>query len=186
MDEEPSGSARQFFRAKLTMVETLRSIEQGDLELIRGWRNHPDIRKLMFSSREVTPEEHLVWFQKASQDRSRSLLVYVENDTPLGFMQFSPTKEGSTIFEWGFYAAHEAPKGTGSKMAKLSLDFAFNQLNATKVFGEVLEHNTGSIRFHKKMGFLQEGCLRKHHFDGKEYFSVICFGLMKEEWINEQ
>jgi UDP-4-amino-4,6-dideoxy-N-acetyl-beta-L-altrosamine N-acetyltransferase len=162
------------------MGECLREMAVEDLEMVRAWRNHPDIKKFMFAQKEVLPEEHLAWFERARKSEVKNMLIYMENASPFGFIQFTAIRNQNTIVDWGFYVAPNANKGTGTKMTKLGLDYAFNQLKAHKVFAEVLEYNVPSIRLHQKLGFSQEGVLRDHYFDGKKYHAVLCFGLVNK------
>ncbi len=157
----------------------LREMAVEDLEMVREWRNHPNVKKFMFSQKDVLPEEHLSWFQCAKLNRVKTLLIYMEDALPSGFVQFSAIRNQNTIVDWGFYIAPYANKGTGTKMTTLALDIAFNQLNAHKVFAEILEYNIPSIRLHQKIGFSQEGVLKDHYFDGENYHDVHCFGLVK-------
>lgn len=158
----------------------LREMTVEDLEMVRAWRNHPDIKKFMFTQNEVLPEEHLAWFERANKDGSKNLLIYMENALSLGFVQFSAIRNQKTIVDWGFYTAPNANKGTGTKMTTLGLDYAFNQLNAHKVFAEILKYNAPSIKLHQKLGFSQEGALHDHYFDGENYHAVLCFGLINK------
>lgn len=156
----------------------LREMAVEDLEMVREWRNHPDIKKFMFNQNDVLPEEHLSWFQHAKLNRFKTLLIYMEEALPLGFVQFTPIRNQESIVEWGFYIAPYANKGTGTKMAILAMDVAFKRLNVHKIFAEILEYNTPSIRLHQKIGFSQEGLLRDHYFDGENYHDVHFFGLL--------
>ncbi|RXZ65078.1 UDP-4-amino-4,6-dideoxy-N-acetyl-beta-L-altrosamine N-acetyltransferase [Pelagerythrobacter rhizovicinus] len=152
-----------------------------DLETIRAWRNHPNVRSSMFSTNEITREEHQAWFDRASADAARRLLLLERDDRAIGFVQFQVLGEGG-IVEWGFYVAPRAQKGTGSLLSHHALRFAFQHAGFHKVCGRVLAFNEPSIAFHLKFGFLREGILREHHFDGSRYHDVFCFGLLKSAW----
>lgn len=165
------------------MNDHIRLMKIEDLEMVRSWRNHPNIKRYMFSTKDISATEHENWFNQVNKEKNRTLLIYTKNNKPLGFVQFAPIKTIDTVLDWGFYAAPDASKGTGTTMSTLALDYAFNQLKAHKIFGEVLEHNIGSINFHLKMGFIQEGVLRDHHYNENVYSSIYCFGLMHHEWI---
>jgi UDP-4-amino-4,6-dideoxy-N-acetyl-beta-L-altrosamine N-acetyltransferase len=160
------------------MTGFLREVTVEDLEMVRAWRNHPDIKKFMFTQKEVLPDEHAAWFERVKNDKSKKILIYMENTLPLGFIQFATIRNQDTIIDWGFYLSPNANKGTGTKMTKLGLGYAFNQLKAHKIFAEILEYNVPSIRLHQKLGFSQEGVLRDHYFDGQDYHAVLCFGLL--------
>lgn len=157
-------------------------MKQADLSKVLGWRNDPRIRGVMFDRLLITPKEHEAWFQRSAADPKRHLLIYEVEEQPMGFMNLTVTDEKGRIAEWGFYAAPNAPAGTGLGLGKSSLEYAFRALSLHKVCGEVLGFNTKSIRFHQRLGFSQEGLLREHHFDGERYHDVLCFGLLENEW----
>lgn len=159
-------------------VERLRALTADDLETIRAWRNHPDTRGSMFSSNEIARVEHQAWFERCSADPSRQLLLLEQGNYATGFVQFQTFGDGG-IVEWGFYVAPGGKKGTGSVLARHALRFAFHDAGFHKVCGRVLAFNEPSIALHLKFGFRREGLLLEHHFDGKRYHDVCCYGLLR-------
>ncbi|WP_404418459.1 UDP-4-amino-4,6-dideoxy-N-acetyl-beta-L-altrosamine N-acetyltransferase [Marinospirillum sp.] len=162
---------------------SIRTVVHDDLPLLLAWRNHPDVRRFMYSQHEISQEEHEAWFEKVSQDPNRHLLLYLEHQTPLGFCQFTTYQSRA---EWGFYLSPDAPPGTGKSLGKAALDFAFLQHQWHKVSGEALSYNQPSIRFHTKLGFTEEGCLREHAKIGESFYDVFCFGLLRSEWDSKR
>jgi len=153
----------------------------ADLERVLAWRNHPNVRRYMYTQHEITLAEHQRWFERSLPDPKKHLLVFEANHQPLGFVNFNAAaNEG--IADWGFYAAPDAPKGSGRQLGRAALSHAFNELKLHKVNGQALAYNERSIQFHQTLGFQQEGILRDQHFDGERYHDVICFGLLCHEW----
>lgn len=159
----------------------IRPMEAGDLECVRAWRNHPQVRGCMLTQHAITADEHRAWFDRTSKDPRRRLLVVEAGGQPVGFVQFSDVERDRTA-QWGFYAAPEAPKGTGRTLGRLALDHAFGALGLHKVCGQALDTNEASINFHRMLGFRQEGILREQHCIGTTYHDLICFGLLRSEW----
>ena len=135
----------------------------------------------MYTQHEITLDEHQLWFDRALQNPRKHLLIFELGKQPLGFINFSELAIGG-IADWGFYAAPDAPKGSGRRLGRAALDHAFTQLKLHKVCGQALAYNESSIHFHQSLGFQQEGSLRDQHFDGKCYQDVVCFGLLSHEW----
>lgn len=163
------------------MSVAVRPMQAQDLPLVLAWRNHPEIRRHMLTQHEITLAEHTQWFERASRDPARRLLVIETAEGPLGYVQFSGVAAGSAC-DWGFYAAPGAPPGAGSRLGKAALDFAFGPLAVHKVCGQALAGNAPSIRLHRKLGFREEGILRQQHRMGNSYQDLVCFGLLREEW----
>jgi UDP-4-amino-4,6-dideoxy-N-acetyl-beta-L-altrosamine N-acetyltransferase len=163
----------------------VRPMAHADVERVLAWRNHPDVRRYMYTQHEITLDEHQRWFARAQQDPRKHLLIFEVDMQSLGFVSFSELACRG-IAEWGFYAAPDAPKGIGRQLGQAALDHAFIQLNLHKVCGQVLGHNERSIRFHQTLGFQQEGILRDQHNDGRRFYDVFCFGLLSPEWQRKQ
>lgn len=156
----------------------LRPLVEADLQIVREWRNHPDVRRFMYTQHEIGAEEHCAWFSRAQQDSNRHLLLYLQHDVPLGFVNITIVDAVARRAEWGFYLAPDAPRGTGYRLGRAVLTYAFETIGLHKLCGEALAYNTRSIRFHEKLGFTHEARLRDHHFDGQSYHDVIGFGLL--------
>jgi len=159
----------------------LRSMTAADLETVLAWRNHPEVRRYMYTQHEISLDEHTHWFEKASKNPERHLLLFESASTPHGFISIDQIAPGG-IADWGFYAAPDAPKGTGRHLGQAAMRYAFTEAGLHKLCGQALAYNERSIRFHQSLGFQQEGLLRQQHFDGQRYHDVVCFGLLATEW----
>lgn len=152
----------------------------ADLDMVLAWRNHPEVRRFMFSSGEIGHDTHRAWFGRASVDPDRTLLIFERKDGPAGFVSFERFGEGG-IADWGFYLAPDAPRGTGRVLGHHALAYAFEDARYHKVCGRVIAFNKRSAAFHLKLGFQREGVLRDQYFDGSHYHDVICFGMLAAE-----
>jgi UDP-4-amino-4,6-dideoxy-N-acetyl-beta-L-altrosamine N-acetyltransferase len=164
---------------------TIRPMTSADLQTVLAWRNHPDIRRWMFTQHEIELDEHRQWFERASRDKKRRLLIVEELGSPFGYVQFSNVASDA-VSDWGFYAAPEAMAGSGSKLGTAALAFAFQNLRLHKVCGQALDVNDASIGFHRKLGFREEGVLRQQHRVDDRHVDVLCFGLLQREWSGIQ
>ena len=160
---------------------TLRNMQQDDLELVRSWRNHPDVRCHMLTQHEISAEEHAQWFSRVQQDPQRHVVLVHENQQPLGLAHFTPVNPHGVV-DWGFYLVPQAAKGSGSKLARMALDYAFKQQGWHKVCGQVISTNAASRRFHLKMGFTLEGVWREQVWVNSEWLSLWCYGLLADDW----
>ncbi|WP_298624453.1 UDP-4-amino-4,6-dideoxy-N-acetyl-beta-L-altrosamine N-acetyltransferase [uncultured Zoogloea sp.] len=159
----------------------VRPMNERDLDRVLSWRNHPEVRRYMYTQHEISIDEHARWFARASQDPERHLLVFEINMAPVGFINIHQIASGG-IADWGFYAAPDAPKGTGRALGEVVLRYAFETTGLHKLCAHALAFNERSIRFHLNLGFQREGVLRQQHFDGQQYHDVVCFGLLASEW----
>jgi diamine N-acetyltransferase len=65
-------------------------------------------------------------------------------------------------------------------MAK-GMDYAFNILNMHKVYLYVDAENHKALHIYEKLGFIQEGVLRRHYFVEGSYHDSVIMGIFKDE-----
>ncbi|TDX32165.1 UDP-4-amino-4,6-dideoxy-N-acetyl-beta-L-altrosamine N-acetyltransferase [Modicisalibacter xianhensis] len=164
----------------------LRSLQAEDLEAVLAWRNHPDVRRFMYTQHTISLEEHRRWFEKAHGDDNKRLLLFELEGEATGFVNLSLVDPQASRADWGFYLAPQAPKGSGRQLGTLALAYAYETMHVHKLCGEALAFNVRSIRFHERLGFRREAWLRDHHFDGSDYHDVVGFGLLRSEWLRQQ
>ena len=156
-------------------------IEDQHLDMVRSWRNDPKIRQFMYTQNEIKVSDHEKWFENAIKDRKRHLLIYEEQFSPLGFVNFTETGN-CKVADWGFYTAPSAAPGTGRSLGHTALAYAFKDLMYHKVCGQALAFNHKSIKFHHALGFKQEGVLRDQFLSGDNFVDIFCFGLISNEF----
>lgn len=161
---------------------SVRLVRELDLPMLLTWRNHQDIRSFMLSQHEISVDEHAAWFARSAKDMTRRLLIVEEDGQALGYVQFVNIALGG-IAEWGFYTRPGAPRGSGRKLGVAALDYAFDVLGLHKVCGQAISLNAASIALHHKLKFVREGVLRDQQRIEDTYHSLICFGLLRHEWL---
>ena len=72
-------------------------------------------------------------------------------------------------------------KGIGSEVCKLVLNYAFDELNIRKILLAVYANNPVAIKLYERLGFVTEGRLRRHIFEGGEFHDKLLMGIFKEE-----
>ena len=165
----------------------LRDMENADLPLVWQWRNAEHIRRHMYNNQIIPWEEHLAWFEKEQSDPSSVSKIFIHQDRPLGVVRFTHIDHENETCKWGFYIGDkDAPKGSGTAMGILALDFIFGTFPIRKVCAEVLDTNQVSLRYHKKLGFKQEGLLLQQLKREKLLIDVIPMGLFRDQWIKQR
>ena len=163
----------------------LRAMTEADLPIVWSWRNHDAIRKFMLTQDKIALDVHRSWFETSSKDPSRHLMILERDQQPSGFMNIKVDQVNNSA-DWGFYAAPGAPKGTGTLMGQAAITYAFQNLGVNKICGQVLGFNDASLRFHEKLGFQKEGVLREHARIKNSYHALVCFGLLKRDWLQSK
>lgn len=162
----------------------LRLMTEDDLETVLGWRNQPWIRANMYTDHLISLEEHRAWFSRAKVDPSVVHLICEGNSKPIGCVNFVQIDSKNQKAFWGFYLGEEnGPKGRGSAMEFLALEYAFGPLNLRKLCAEVFAFNEKVLKMHGKFGFQQEGNYRQHVLKNGQYEDVVAIALFKDDWV---
>jgi len=164
---------------------SLRALEESDLDLVRRWRNRPEVRGNMYTTHEISEDEHRSWYERVKHDPTKRYFIFLADDVPLGVIAFTEIHPRNQTASWAFYAGESAPRGTGSRMELAALDYAFDVLGLEKLWCEVLAFNTGVLDLHRKFGFQQEGVFRSHHVAGSERVDVHRLAILRSEWTPE-
>lgn len=160
---------------------SLRKLEPDDLELVLSWRNHPEIRRYMFTQHEISDEEHAQWYKRESQNEMRKLMILECDCVPVGFIQFQ-INEANNEADWGFYVSPDAPKGTGRKLGQVALSYAFINLRLGKVMGQAIDFNERSIKLHLSLGFTPEETRENPRPTSDSHSVVLFYGIDRENW----
>lgn len=166
----------------MTRLGKLRLVTENDLDLMRSWRNHPDIASKMYTRHEISADEHQAWWARTSGREDQTYYLYEYAEEPLGVVGFTQIDMTNGNCFWAFYASPTAPKGTGSRMEFLALEHVFTTLKLHKLSCEVLAFNEPVIRLHKKFGFQVEGVFRDQHKLNDDHVDIVRLGLLDSEW----
>ena len=112
-------------------------------------------------------------------------LFVIEDDIgrPVGFIITFDCDQKMGTFKYGLFLTEDAKgKGYGSEAAKIVFNYYFNELRYNKVNVYIYDYNTPSLRFHEKLGFVKEGCLRQMAYSMGCYHDAYFYGMLKDEF----
>lgn len=166
-----------------------KAVSHADSDTLWHWRNRPAVRQFMYTQHEISHDEHKAWFSHMLANTHRYFyIVYKRVDsqpnTPLGVVNLDLDSENRTSATWAFYAAPDAPRGSGALMEFGALSLAFETLGVTQLNCEVLSHNQGVVRLHQRFGFRETPQSRQRTFslpEGKTV-EIVCLSLSADEW----
>ncbi|MFY0543168.1 UDP-4-amino-4,6-dideoxy-N-acetyl-beta-L-altrosamine N-acetyltransferase [Brevibacillus sp. H7] len=162
---------------------SLRAFVEADLEQVLLWRNSDRVRQHMYSDHLISWEEHVNWFHRMRNDHTHECLIFEYQNRPVGVVSFSNIDTKHMRCTWGFYLGEtDIPKGSGLAMGLLGLSYGFETIGSRKICGEVLASNDASIRFHQKLGFVQEGHFVNHIYKNGHFEDVLSFACFSEDW----
>lgn len=133
----------------------LRRITSDDIELIRTWRNHPDIRKTMAYQKKISPVQQKEWFKRIDNKLNYYFLILIKNE-PVGVINCKEVNEKDQYGEGGIFIWDEQYRSTPYPVfATLVLtDFIFNELKyGDKSFIRTLKDNTVARTYNQILGY---------------------------------
>lgn len=162
----------------------LRDVRPEDKDMIRNWRNLPEVRQYMYTDHIITPEEHERWFQGIFGDPTRRYWIIVLDGEDVGLVNLYNIDRRNLRCYWAFYVASPSTrgKGVGSFVEYSVLRYVFDDLLFNKLCCEVLVSNQPVIDMHKNFGFVQEGYYRQHIRKGDTFVDVVALAMLRTEW----
>lgn len=132
----------------------LESLTPETAELIRNWRNSPEINKFMDYRKIITIDEQKQWFEKIQHDNSNYFLIR-KNELPIGMIHIEKIDFESHSAHVGLFIGDAGYHGTGVALsASLSLlEYAFGSLNLHSVFAKVKNDNVQAVQYNQFLGF---------------------------------
>lgn len=158
-------------------------LAEEHLKIIYNWRNLPRIKESMFNSSEIQWDNHQEWFEKTQKEKIPLHYIFLYNNVPFGYLSFTNFNLNKDSFSWGFYIGEiNAKKGLSYLMGMLGIQKAFHEFNANTLFGEVIEDNFKSKRYHLQLGF----SLNSPNLFCKNNKNYYLYSYEKKDWIKKK
>ena len=129
-----------------------------------------------------SPERFPVLFERRiSNNYSDFFVITNSNDDFIGFLisyDYSPNDMHLKIMEYIEPAFRNGIYTTYSLVSFLHT--LFTHYNLRKVYTEVYEYNTDSLRSHCSFGFSEEAKLKEYRYYNQKYWNFIIFSITKE------
>jgi RimJ/RimL family protein N-acetyltransferase len=74
-------------------------------------------------------------------------------------------------------------KGYGTEAMEILINYGFKTVNLNRIQLRVYEFNSRAINSYKKIGFVEEGRMRKAVFINGEYHDIIIMSILQDEWL---
>lgn len=162
----------------------LRAMAPMDKEMVRQWRNLPEVSRYMYTGHEISAEEHERWFQGVLAAPHCRYWIITCDGEDVGVANITAIDPRHRRCYWAFYLASPSVrgKGVGSFVEYWMLRHVFDDLNLNKLCCEVLSFNEAVINMHKSFGFREEGLFREHVVKEGQAVDVVCLAMLQREW----
>ncbi|MDP5274858.1 GNAT family N-acetyltransferase [Chengkuizengella axinellae] len=172
----------------------LRDLTLNDIKSIYDWtylakdREHlkwnapyHDVKPMSYEQFLIQEQEHL---NRVNTERVRNKLV-IEADGKLigrvGWYWVDETTNwlcnGLVIFDSNYWSG-----GYGTDAFEMWTNFIFENMNVARVGISTWSGNERMIRLARKVGMVEEGCIRKARIVKGKYYDSIKMGVLREEW----
>ena len=166
----------------------LRALELEDMELLRETINDPYFERMVGGwSFPVSKNAQLKWFESLGSNQSNYRYAIESLETKEFFGMISllnidwKNRSGMTAIKLSKKGL--SGKGIATDAEFTLMEYVFNELNLHRLTADVLKYNTPSVSLHKKIGGIVEGVKREAVFKNGQYNDVLCFGILKEDYI---
>ena len=133
---------------------TFMVLQKEQLQLVWQWRNSSRIMQNMHNSAPVEWQEHCAWFEMLQGDNSRQFYVFLQNQRPIGVLNFSELNTATP--EWGCYLGEtNVWPGSGIILELAALDFTASQSQFSHLLAQVLSFNNAANKMHKVFEYEQ-------------------------------
>lgn len=137
----------------------LRPVTESDKELVRVWRNHPEVRAVSLTRDEISPEQHDAYWESLRDSETRKVFMYERGGVPAGVVTFFDIDADAKSAMWGFYLDNDGLTERGELLPafidiqRRAVKFAFGELGLDELNGEVIDANAAVRRMNKRNGF---------------------------------
>jgi len=168
----------------------LRTMVPGDLHYLSEWVEDPFLER-MVGSEFLHAYKHVydkspTFYEAVLTDPTQVCLVIEANrgwGRPVGVVRLFNIHllEGYCFLETILTDQRAMRRGYGVEAGRLIAFYGVDVLGLRRIEAKVYEYNVLSMNSLRRNGFVQEGVLRKAGFDGRQYWDVFVFGILRDE-----
>jgi len=166
----------------------LRGVEMRDAETFAAWEHDGEAeRRLDEIHFPLTIERIQAWIATLTAEEPRDDAYHwmIENRTgqTVGVIFTYTCNRHNGTFRYGVEIGREHwGQGFATEAICLILRYYFRELRYQKVTVGVYAFNEGSVKLHEKLGFQQEGRMRRMIYSNGEYHDEYILGMLREEF----
>jgi RimJ/RimL family protein N-acetyltransferase len=173
---------------KQTTVLTLRPMLLADVDLLAKW--FEDAADYALFDRNATIPVSVealreAWEEELSSPKSKARWFIVEDSKhvslALGGLQSINAVHGDAVLPV-FISRRARGRGIGTRLIGLLFDIAFDELKLARVTTYLRSDNVISRRLTSKVGFVEEGRIRRAWRADGYRFDMMALGILRDEW----
>lgn len=132
---------------------TLRRITENDIELVRQWRNHPDIMNTMQFREHITPEMQKKWFGSINNFNNFYYIIHYKNEK-IGLINNKNVNWAERTSEAGIFIWDETHDFAPLLASLLLCEAGFYIFQGGDSFITTLRTNRKAIEYNLMLGYI--------------------------------
>jgi RimJ/RimL family protein N-acetyltransferase len=161
---------------------TLEALDRTWLNLVRGWRNTPDIYFWCRQNDLISDADQERWYDQQSADDTVKMYLIKAGDVPVGVCGLTSIDLSNRRAEFSLYIAPGHHRcGYGRKALSTLLSHGFRNLGLNLIWGESFRGNPACQMF-AGMGFVCEGARREFYFKDGKFIDALLYSITAREW----
>ena len=174
---------QQDFQSDDYSLLNLINMSAQEREMVRGWRNHSETRKWMYSDHLITKKEHGSFIKQLQREMKNAFWVVKSKEYGyLGVVYLNRVDFNNRNAYLGLYRNPDSRHvGVGHHLLKCLKELAFGNLSLHTLKLEVFCDNKKAQKLYKGGGFTKEGALREFVRRTDGWKDVIIMGLVNSE-----
>ncbi|MHA2185274.1 MAG: GNAT family N-acetyltransferase [Promethearchaeota archaeon] len=164
-------------------------IKREYIESYLKWLNDTELTQFLNIYRPLTRMEEEDWVENLkNRNDTIAFSINLLDNTHIGNCGIHQIDWKNTIAEVGIMIGEKElqGKGYGTEAMKLLINYAFKSVNLNRIQLRVYDFNIRAIQSYKKVGFIEEGRMRKAIFINGEYHDVLLMSILREEWLKRE
>ena len=160
---------------------TLRQLEERDIEMVRQWRNDPQVSDYMAFRGHISRQQQTEWFKAVNNENNHFFIIELAG-TPIGLCELKKIDWTERTAEGGIFIKDEQFRNSVHGVASVVLlcEYGFGELGLARIYAQILDENARAIRFNTMLGYqlLRSGEAGKSvYFLTAEAFQRACAKL---------
>lgn len=162
-------------------AERVFELMDNSREYLRQWLSWVDT---------IIKEEDMVRFLKMflhgyAENRSLKTTILYKGEI-VGLAGLDPINWSINTASIGYWLGEEFQgNGIMTRVVKALTDYAFTEMKLNKVEIHAVVENKKSRGIPERLGFVKEGCIRQAEYLSGNYFDVVVYGKLADEWTDQ-
>jgi len=157
----------------------LRVVAKEDLPFIVEWANDPEFNGEHEPIMQLSKGELEKWYANSGPEE-KWFLIEKKDGTRIGLVRHDSHAWGVTL--GSVLIPSERRKGYSTEAISMLVDYLFLSKDIVRIQARANKLNSASKRVLEKVGFSEEGTMRKSSFSRGKWVGMIVYSILREEW----